>query len=345
MTGSRALLYGYFGQDNFGDDWMLDSFISNTKDKWDKLYVTSGKEELFSLDTQGISIIPVVEKEGIIKNLKALIAIYNQVDVIIFLGGTQWSYSRSYKISRNLFKLALIITARFFGKKVLAIGVGVDEYFRLLDRLVIWLTFSLFHNVSVRDHKSEKFLRKIGIRTTLIGDLSILTANREFKKNKNNYLEKNINDLKIGINLVKSEKWMNPRHFDTLNSCLPETFMYVCTQDDYTLNESRTFRITTDNYLELQQFDLVIASRLHIVKACIYLGVPVVPLEYAPKVSSVASDFSMDWFISKEDLDGQFEIGQLNARIVKSLEFYKCATLDEEKQITLNYLNDLFGRS
>lgn len=292
------LLSGYFGFDNFGDDAILKVIVDDLKNNVENANITiiSGNPTKTKVDYKADSIY-TFDYKSIFKKMK-------NIDVLISGGGSLLQDVTSVK--SLIYYLLVILTALIFNKKVMVYAQGIGPISNPLGYFLTKLILKQVDLITVRDKKSQNFLKNMGINSTLTADpvwnLSYTPSN----------IEKN--QKRIGIQLREwhslDENKLNSladsiiTNFDAENT----EFVIISLQDtlDLEVNQSlldilKTKKPEINVHLEhdlsinksleiLNSLDLLIGMRFHACLAAIGLGIPTCSISYDPKVEILAEE-------------------------------------------------------
>lgn len=155
----KAIICGYYGQGNGGDEALLLGILSRL-DKEITPIVLSGNPEKTSKDYGVIS----YSRLGIIKQILKL----GKKDLFIWGGGSLIQDVTSIK--SPIYYLFLMTLAQFKGLKTIAYAQGIGP---IKTPVIRWLTKMILrrcHGISVRDEASAKILEKWGIKYIIAVD-------------------------------------------------------------------------------------------------------------------------------------------------------------------------------
>ncbi len=162
MPGSfkKAVISGYYGFDNFGDEAILNVLVSNLKKNEIEVCVISKNPQKTSkkLDIKSVYTFSIL---SILKSIKSS-------DVLISGGGSLLQDVTSLK--SLFYYLFIIFIALFFRKKVIIFAQGIGPVNNLLGRFVTKIILRHCSYVTVRDEKSLFRTRGWGIKSKLVND-------------------------------------------------------------------------------------------------------------------------------------------------------------------------------
>ena len=156
----KAILSGYYGFDNFGDEAILGVLSENLKKNGIDVCVISKNPQKTAkkLETDTVYTFDIC---GIIKKIRTS-------DVLISGGGSLLQDTTSLK--SLFYYLFIIFCAQFFRKKVIIFAQGIGPIKNIAGRIITKLLLKNCCYVTVRDEKSLFLLRGWGITTKLVND-------------------------------------------------------------------------------------------------------------------------------------------------------------------------------
>jgi polysaccharide pyruvyl transferase CsaB len=153
MGASRqALLCGYYGEHNIGDDALLAALLQQLPSGWTPLVTGYDQAELEQ--RFGVATCPR-------RSLKAVLAALGRCQALVLGGGSLLQDATSWR--SLLYYLALIGAARLSGKPVLLWGQGLGPLRRRSSRLLVRLALPLVTASSWRDPASAAQVRRWGV--------------------------------------------------------------------------------------------------------------------------------------------------------------------------------------
>lgn len=282
---SKAVLSGYFGYKNFGDELILSSLINFLKSKNIEITVLSGNPE-YTFNKHHTNSIKNFDLKNIISAIK-------ETDYLISGGGSLLQDVTSLK---SLIYYTLIIALGIlFDKKVIIFAQGIGPINNKFARHIVMQLLKLCTLVTVRDENSLKLLNSYKIDAHLVCDpaysLKVGHSNnkdtigvqlRYFKTLNENLIHKlalmittNFSDKKIKIFSLQNSQDLNIcKHFEQiLKSFNPE----IKTE------------IVQDNIVEqICDLEYLIAMRFHSLLIALKAGVKCCAINYDIKVETLA---------------------------------------------------------
>lgn len=159
-NSKKAVLSGYYGFDNFGDEAILSVLVSNLKENNIDVTVISKNPEKTARNL-GVDAVYTFGFSKIVKKIKS-------ADVLISGGGSLLQDATSLK---SLFYYLLIIfVALLCKKKVIIFAQGIGPIRNLFGRFCTKLLMSRCTYVAVRDEKSLFLVRGWDISAKLVND-------------------------------------------------------------------------------------------------------------------------------------------------------------------------------
>ncbi|MTI48645.1 polysaccharide pyruvyl transferase CsaB [Sporosalibacterium faouarense] len=294
----KIFVFGYYGFKNCGDDAILDSIISNLKNINKDLKISALTYDAeYTKGVHGVSPVSRSKLFDIIKNIR-------DCDLLISGGG---SLLQDVTSSRSLiFYLSLIFIAKFFKKKVMFFCNGYGPVKKKLNKLLINKIVNKVDLITLRDEESAKELKKIGITENVI-----VAADAAFTMEPAN--EERIDEIMdiegipkdkeiIGISV---RRWTND---EKTKNVIAKTVDYLSTKDrrvvlipmkypddvEFSLEIKEmceTNPYVVENYYKpkevlgiIGKFEILIGIRLHALIFGAIANVPVVGIEYDPKI-------------------------------------------------------------
>jgi polysaccharide pyruvyl transferase WcaK-like protein len=198
----RAFIIGHYGGRNFGDELMLDGLLQGLGKRGVTHAYIFCPDALFKRPYPITYPVTPVQSRSIKGVIKTIIS----SDMVILGGGTifhdAYPADRHGRYRKILILLASIfVLARFLGKKVYLLGVGVGPLRRPLTKFLTTLVKWSAHGISVRDESSSIDLARLpgeDAKTVVANDLSYLAS----------YIclsNVSVDELVVGISIVPPE--------------------------------------------------------------------------------------------------------------------------------------------
>jgi len=157
--GGKVLLCGYYGEHNLGDDALLEVLLSQLPPGWEPL--VTARDQAIVQHCFGVA---TTDRRSLAGVLRALTG----CDALVLGGGSLLQDSTSFK--SLLYYAALIISARFLGKRVGLWGQGLGPLHRRRSRLLVRNLLPLAHAISWRDPASASLAADWGIEASVGSD-------------------------------------------------------------------------------------------------------------------------------------------------------------------------------
>lgn len=152
----NVLIAGYHGFGNCGDEAILQAMTTNIKAMADDISITalSNKPE-FTKTEYGINSVQRFKLFDVVSAIR-------HCDIMLSGGGTLLQNGTS---TRSLiYYLAIIRTAKFFGKKVMLYANGIGPVTGKLNRKLVKMVVNKVDAITLREKLSEADLMSIGVR-------------------------------------------------------------------------------------------------------------------------------------------------------------------------------------
>ena len=334
----KVLIYGYYGFQNLGDEAILQAIVEQLKS-------VNGEIEITALtykaeDTKKSFAINTVSRN----DFRGLIRRIKEVDVVISGGG---SILQDVTSSRSLiYYLAIILIAKLFNKKVMFYANGFGPINKVFNRMIATYIINKVDVITVRDYKSKELMQSMGIKNNII-----VTADATFALKLLDVSEVERVWSEIGIDKkrktigISVRRWKNLKDYkkniakigDYLSK-LNYQIVFIPMQHPSDVEVSKEIAAIMENesvILEkkytpreligiIGKLELLIGMRLHSLIFAAISGVPMVGIEYDPKIKSFVDDFD-----------------QLSAGGVESLEFISFCTVVEN---TLHHREEIIEK-
>ncbi|MCR5260709.1 MAG: polysaccharide pyruvyl transferase CsaB [Candidatus Gastranaerophilales bacterium] len=304
----KILISGYYGFSNFGDEAVLSVLINSLKD--------SGLEDItvFSKNPEMTKQSYDVKVCYSFSPFELLLTIL-KTDVLISGGGSLLQDATSAK--SLVYYLGIILTALFFGKKVMIFAQGIGPIKnKFLEKLTVFALKKCKY-VTVRDEKSLSMLKSHGISADLVSDpvwnIKLWTKyshrgvgiqlrrwealTEEFFMNLVKYVAEVYSDKIIFIYALQESLDIDicNRFEEELLKINPDLHTHVVTN-----------RATFEIVKSFSHLDELIAMRYHACLLGLKYDIRVLPIIYDPKVEKLADEFNIK---SRLYLNGETEIG------------------------------------
>jgi len=319
---TRFLIWGYYGYQNTGDEFMLSVLKSFLKKLFPQSSIKvisanpSFTEKIHRLESVYNSfavksgILPFICKR--LLDFKAIL----KCDVFIFGGGTFLTNPEGINTKSLLVHLINIIFARSAGKKIMFLGVGAENLKTKKDRLIVRLMFLFVHKAFLRDSESIELLKNIGIsqnKLVLSSDLAYMYKMKPKALQNNGRKKAAICPFAFFKNIERNDL-KHQKMLSSFRKLIAELVSLnfevhlIPFQDDKTISDfsfiqgiynglkSRKgvivhkYRHDFAETLNLvRDMDVLIGMRFHSIVFSIISGVPFLALEYSGKIKSLTN--------------------------------------------------------
>lgn len=316
----QALIYGYFGQKNTGDDSILWGLLSEICQR-----VPDFRLKILSREPCKLPESAQPRTEFLRLSVFDVLKTLRSSQLLIFAGGTHIhdddsNHSRRIMAASRI--LGLSVLAKLLGIKIAHISIGFGPIRRSDVRLLANLSIRLADFVSVRDRTSAAELKGVGVnRDIVIGYDASLLMNPS-----SNQLETEGHDKSIGISVLPFKTIYGPNHegdekwlsalCSALKSTLAENPGLRLRVLEFSANDIHGDRQISEDLVagigmpevtsivpysedpcrmirEVANCDFFVGMRYHSSLFAISQHVPCVVLAYAGKCSNLAADFGL----------------------------------------------------
>lgn len=322
---SKITIHGFYGQGNLGDEAILKALLQEfSKFPNIKVVVFSSNPNQVS-KTHGVRSVHSKGRRGILRRIWEI----KTTDLFVLGGG---GLLKDYGNDSSSLKewLRLLLLAKRLNVKTALFAVGVENIRYDKSRKLIRDALDGVDLITVRDCSSKDILRDIGVTNEIkvVSDPAVLVTNINTDKiednlvsskviicirhwyNKGFYVEK----PEINENFIRSLSIAADFLIEHYNKKIDFVPFRITSYDDdrivakqvvsYMKHEDKThiysYAPEVDEFIEMaKQSSLVIGMRLHSLILGTSIGVPVIGLEYMPKVkeymkSIKQSEYSLD---------------------------------------------------
>lgn len=319
---AKAIINGWFGKNNFGDDLMLKSTILYFSSKGVNYFFIpiDGRVDLKLPNKKIKTVLEPYPRKNIFKWVASII----KADYFIFGGG---SIIHTYNRIRDyLYWYLPILISKIFGKKIIIWSQTIGPLNNKIDNIILKFLVNCAHIIYVRDKSSLTLISKkySNKKTSLMPDISLFylskfnQKNRLYKKPtiiicpKDVYLEKwNLRKNNSDSNILKKritkliKILLNKTNFNiklvALQSNEPHDDRILCKEIFQELKDPRLKILEYNSNInkiisELAYADLVISIRLHGTIVASALGTPIVNLSYSDKTKYFMKDLGLNGY-------------------------------------------------
>ena len=343
---NKILIFGYYGFQNTGDEAILQVIIDQIKKNISqaKLTVLSYKaaETMEKYDVRAIS------RNKYIDLVKAI----KESDIIISGGGSILQDATS---ARSLiYYLAIIYLAKKLGKKTMFYGNGFGPITKPFNKKLAKYIINKVDIITVRDYQSKEEIEALGVKK----DITV-TADVTFSMNlpseediKDIYENERIDTTKrlVGISV---RRWHGEDVYKEIIASICESLMnknyevvfipmqyfedvYISEEIAYMMNKKP--KIIKSEYSPkeiagiISGLDLLIGMRLHSLIFAAMAAVPMVGLEYDPKILNFLNLVGQESGGRVENLCG-FHLRDIIDRVIYKKEEYKHNLIDIRNEL------------
>ncbi|MFH2070568.1 MAG: polysaccharide pyruvyl transferase CsaB [Elusimicrobiota bacterium] len=307
----NVLIAGYFGFGNAGDELILNSIIENVrKEKAGAKITVLSNSPLETALLYGVTAVSRWNLPGVARSIKAC-------DVFISAGGLYQDKTGNLSL---YYYLSLILTARFFRKRIFLYGVEFAPIKHSINKLMIKFVMGFIDKIGVRSQGSMDFLKGIGVEKNvfLSADALLLMDTLPAKKQNPDSPSDKPPDRprKIAMILKKS----TPYHRDLLAqlcSALYNRFsaeiyfvpfhldrdVHFCIDVANKLNFPtliEVFNKPSDLFGILSDMDLVVSQRLHGLILSSLLKIPMFGISSDPKLGFFSSEIDQRHIVMEQ---------------------------------------------
>ena len=348
MTNKKIVIQGAYGDENIGDDLLLDMIIRLLKQKGFKSnnFVIAGNKASY-----------LTEKFQEIKVVTPSSGKYVNCDYFILGGGTQFFSFKKVSVPQNKLKIYFnvikadpLIIIRIIRSKLglnceaqkIALGIGLGPFLDSNVENNVKNRLLKFEEVLCRDFKSMEYCRKWGVNSTLSADLCLSDL---YSQNYSHYHTLSKSPKKI-IGVVIRD-WIQNGNGDIINEKVLDliknnkcyTFkVFIFSRKKDAKLASRISQLETiqkenfhiwnpekssfKKYLEIFNLcDLVITSRYHAAIFALNYGIPTICLAIDPKLKFITEEvkgFSYCEIEDMENIPSQIEAVFMNYKKIQN---------------------------
>ncbi|WP_192930237.1 polysaccharide pyruvyl transferase CsaB [Alkaliphilus pronyensis] len=295
----KVFLFGYYGFQNTGDEAILEVIVEQLKKSINDVEITAMTYK--AKDTEDKYNIKAVSRNDFTKVLRAI----KESDIVISGGG---SILQDVTSSRSLiYYLAIVYVAKKMGKKVMFYGNGFGPVKNTINRRLAAYVINNVDSITVRDFESKELMKSIGVNKniTVTGDtafnlqlldqhlIDIILQQEDISK------EKRLIGISVRSWKEEAHKEVVAQIADYLNKMNYQViFIPMQYPDDIKISYEIAAMMGTkakilDKYYTpkeilsiISSFHLLIGMRLHALIFAAIALVPMVGLEYDPKINS-----------------------------------------------------------
>ncbi len=338
-----ALIHGYYGCKNFGDEAILKGVCKVLREiGFKEIFATSGDVEYSKRLHGDIEFVQRTDYDTIAKLACA-------VDFVGLGGGGL--FQEHYRFDIPFFfdspkdgihsYMNVPLIGRIYGKPIAYLFQGVGPLFSAQAKRLTRFAFSLADHISVRDSESARILKSLGIDGVVLSSDPVFAYEVLFEK-RVSYKPKLGISLRFWVD--KEQEGKVTKIFSQFLNKLKDDYEILLfsfhdfdelQNDTRVLNEIRRlsgaeFKIVKFSETDIEGFerqiaelDFLIGMRLHSSILAIKYGIPFVAINYSDKVKWFLSDINLADFclsfdeLSLETLDSKFDLLVKNKDVLK----------------------------
>ncbi len=337
----EVMVLGYYGFGNWGDEATLSAII-------DMINRVSSETKINVLSYNGNETYKAYGVNGISRNsyLKILSAI-KRCDIVICGGGT---ILQDVTSNRSLYYYLLVIwLAKKYNKKISFFSNGFGPIIK--NKTITSIVCNKANDIIVRDEKSKNMMLEMGINKKIYVSTDIVfnfEKTPNIKKQKKiavslrpwKYSKHFINQIAVAVNrLIDKGYYIDfiSLHKNTDERVLKQVIDKVSQKNRICLYKSNSYRQVMDR---IGQSRIMIAMRLHANIFALINDIPIITINYDPKIEALATDFNQP-IISIDDKN----ISKIIVKNVKDIEknydskveFIKAKTIEKRELLKINY--------
>ena len=170
----RVLLSGYYGYDNLGDEWLLETVITYLKKSNCRITVLSNKPQK-TAKKYGVN---AISRWNFFRFIKQLL----HSELLLFGGGGLIQDLSGIKTP--FYYLSQILLAKWLGKKIVMIGQGFGPVKNIFNRLLCEMIMPLVDLITTRDQVSFQWCQQLELEDSRVINTSDLVWLKPFELKK-----------------------------------------------------------------------------------------------------------------------------------------------------------------
>lgn len=325
------LIYGSYGRGNYGDEIILDALLQNLKPDYNvNVLVPGDLDEVSKLHDVGVIpwSISFHNKTFLGKSttlFKSILILNHNIKNhdIILIGGGNMLMDLFPRIPFKIFLLCCL--SKINRKKICFIGCGAGPIYQRISEVLFKISLRMADLITIRDNMSYRLIKQLCPSNKKVFECSDLIFSHPYFNEKFNPINQKIESIAINILYNKpgyyptaNEQKENYRqliaeiinYFIKCNN-IKKILLFTTSHpdDDDALKEIRNhinsqqnkeinFYYKSVSFIELsrilENYDLVVTSRLHSLFLSICLNKLVIPLIYQEKVENWINENNMD---------------------------------------------------
>lgn len=344
----QLLVSGYYGFLNAGDDAILHAIQQNIGKKSDIHITVLSNNPASTTEQYGLDALPRFHLPTVIRAIRSC-------DVLLSGGGSLLQDSTSTR--SILYYLLLIRIARFFRKSVMVYANGIGPVTRPLNRFLTKRILSKVDIITVRDQNSYDELRSIGVKNPNIHRTAdpVFTLRPADSLRGTELLQTTDMTPKTPFVAVSVRSWSDtdalPAQLALLCDHLYHThhlsvlFLLMQPSHDLEMSLAVQAKMTCPSHILtatttpqelmaiLGESTLCLAMRLHTIIFSACMSVPILGIDYDPKVASYLQELSMPSAGRAVDFSGDKAIFVAD-RLMGEYDNYKSTLAEKTATLT-----------
>lgn len=284
---TKYVISGYIGFDNFGDEAIAKVLTEHLKK------IGAEKITYISSNPQKTATLYDVHSVGMFNFVKPIL----ESDVLISGGGSLLQDITSLK--SLIYYLAIISTALILRKKVVIFAQGFTPFRTKIGENLSALILRHCHEITVRDKKSQEYLKRLGITSKLVSDpvFNLKTPKSTKKEIVGIQLraDKHLNDNFLENLADEVSKKFSDKEIQIIS--LQDSFDYEISKKFKKILKKRNIKTKVKNNLSIKkalkkfsELEYLIGMRFHACLIGAKSGAKVLGINYDEKVKKLSND-------------------------------------------------------
>ncbi|AOT71713.1 polysaccharide pyruvyl transferase CsaB [Geosporobacter ferrireducens] len=294
----KVFIFGYYGFQNIGDEAILSAIVSTLKKEKEDIQISAlSYNAQYTEKLHGIHAVSRNSLRGIIQAIK-------EADLVISGGG---SLLQDITSSRSLiYYLSIIYLAKKMGKKVMFYGNGFGPITKQWNRHLLQRVLRNVDRITLRDYDSMKTFEAIGLNKSVeVTADATFVLEPEVQVRILHILEQEEIPMDKPLIGISVRPW---KHADSIVKVLASVCDYIIERNmnvvflpmqftkDIALSEEICSKMKNKAYVLqgevspkemigiIGKMDFLIGMRLHALIFAARMGVPMIGIEYDPKI-------------------------------------------------------------
>lgn len=297
---TKAVISGYYGYKNFGDELILSILVEHLKALNIEPLVLSGDIDY----TKNEHNVDSINRY----NIKAVINEIKNSDILISGGGSLLQDVTSLK--SIIYYLFIIAVGIIFNKKVIIFAQGIGPINNFFAKIMTKLLLKQCYYISVRDNKSFDLLKSWGIAAELLCDpVYSVKVDKTLDTETLGIQLRNFKNVDIKF-LKRFAEFINTEFPDKtvkIFSLQKTNDFEICKMFESLLNKINSnikTEIITENIIaQISTLEYLIGMRFHALLTAILSGVKVCAINYDIKVEQLSKEYNLPLISLNEDND------------------------------------------